>query len=91
MMGYLSGSNVVQQFPSPDRPDHPAPAKHTVRRRHAVLETCTRSKDFIGRNPLEGQNLQCPHDEGRLLLGEQYSAFSFFPKLCLILKNRFLA
>ena len=27
MIGYLSGSNVVQQFPSPDRTDHPAPAK----------------------------------------------------------------
>ena len=24
--------------------------------------------DFFGRNPLDGQILQCPHDEGRLLL-----------------------
>ena len=27
--------------------------------------------DFFGRSPLDGQILQCPHDEGRLLLGEQ--------------------
>ena len=29
--------------------------------------------DFFGRNLLVGQILQCPHDEGRLLLGEEWS------------------
>ena len=30
---------------------------------------------FFGRNPLNGQILQCPQDEDRLLLGEQWSTY----------------
>ena len=32
-----------------------------------------KTSDFFGRNALDGQILQCSHDEGRLLLGEHWS------------------